>query len=149
MRDEEHRRQLDLRDQLFHLVQLDVTALGVYEEALRHADCEDVRDAFERFRADHSQHLSELPKAIQHFGWATPEFKSDLKGRLKERVVSIRCLRGTDGLLHAVWTEERHHANAYLEAAQWDIDDTKLVTLLRVFSDHEKRHLEFLEERLH
>lgn len=149
MRNEEHLRQLRLRDQLLHLVRLDITAIGVYDEAIRHADSEDLREAFEQFQADHRQHLSELPEAIQHFGWATPEFNLDLKGHVEELVVSIRCVRGTDGLLHAVWSEERRHANEYAEAAKWEIDDSKLATLLRVFSDHEKRHLAFVEERLH
>jgi hypothetical protein len=148
MSNEEHLGQLALRDQLFRLLHLDVTAICVYEDAIRHATDEELQSAFEQFRFDHDQHLHELPKAIQHFGWATPELKLDLKGRLEEWVVSIRCVRGTDGLLHALWTEERRHASEYAEASRWNIDDTSLTALLQDFSEHEKRHLAFVEERV-
>lgn len=149
MRSVEHRKQLELRNQLFGLAQLDAVAVAMYDEAVRHATEKQVRTAFQDFQADHRQHLTELPKAIQHVGWATPEFKLDLKGHLEEWIVALRCVGGTSGALHAMWTAEKHHNKAYGRALDWDLDDLELSELLRDFHNHESRHLAYVEQEIH
>ncbi len=149
MRNVEHRRQLELRDHLFRLAQLDADAISMYNQAIVHATEEDVRAAFQSFRADHRQHLSELPQAIQHFGWATPEFKVDLLGHLEEWIVALRCVGGTSGALHAMWTAEKHHTKVYGRSLEWELDDPVLPLLLRDFHEHEQHHLSYVEEHIH
>lgn len=149
MRNVEHRRQLELRDDLFHLAQIDADAVAIYDEALKHATEEGVRSAFESFRIDHKRHLAELPKAIQHFGWATPEFKVDLTGYLEEWAVALFCVGGTAGALRALLKAERQHNKAYGDSLMWEFDDLDLPELLRDFHAHEARHLAFVEQQLH
>jgi len=144
----EHQRGLHLRDKLFGLAQLDQDAVAMYETALRHVTDEQARTAFRQFQKEHTQHLDELVAVIHHIGWATPQFRVDLKGHVEKAVASTRGVTGTSGSIHAVWMAEKFHNRRYREAAEWDVDDPQLAALLEKFDKDEKRHLAFAEERI-
>lgn len=140
------------RDELLHelesLAQLDTDAVRVYDEAIKHADEEDVRTNFERFQGEHRYHGQQLSVEITRLGGKLPVMKVDLAGRLAEWITAIRSVRGTEGALHAMRTAEKYHNRRYNEAAGWDTSDEGVSTLLRQFDDDEKRHLAYIEERL-
>jgi hypothetical protein len=148
MKSEELRRALHLRDQLFNLVQVDADAVGLYDAAIEHVIDEEIYSAFRQFQIQHREHVNELCRAIQRVGWATPEFRVDLKGHIGEIGVRLGCLRGTTGALQVVSIAEKTHCARYAEAQEWEIGDSRVMGLLRVFGEDEKDHLAFVERAM-
>lgn len=138
----------DLLRKLESLAQLDTDAVRVYDEALEHTTDDEVREAFQRFQGEHQYHATTLADTIERLGGKRPDLKVDLAGHLADWVTSMRSIRGTQGALHAMETAERYHNRHYDEAVTWDLGDADLATTLRRFSDDEKRHLAFVEEKL-
>lgn len=139
---------IHMRDQLIELVQLDANATCLYRHVLPRINEQAMKLAFERFLAEHALRLVELPYAIQHFGWATPEFRASMKGRAESRVASFRCGSDLHGALKAVRRAERLHAKRYGEASSWDLDDSRLAALLQAYEAQERDHLSFIEGRI-
>lgn len=148
MKSGENRRALQIRDQLICLVQVDADAVGLYDQAIAHVIDEEIGSAFRRFQIQHREHVSELSCAIQQMGWATPEFRVDLKGRVGEIAVRLDSLRGTGGALHAVWTAEKTHHARYGEALEWGIEESFVTDLLCAFREEERAHLAFVEHAM-
>lgn len=130
------------------LAQLDTDAVQVYAEALEHVKDEDVRKEFERFQGEHKYHASTLSDTIVRLGGTKPDLKVDLMGRVADWVTAFRSMIGTKGPLHAMKTAENYHNKHYGEAAEWDVGDEEVATMLKRFFGDEKRHLAFVEERL-
>lgn len=141
----EHRYAIDQRDKLIGLAQFDADAVDLYERAIEHTDDDAIARAFGLFRSQHQEHVNALTLAIQQMGWATPEFKVDLKGRLATVGVSLRCLRDPAGALQSVCNAERTHCGMYDTALSWQIDDESVQGLLVAFGEHERSHLAFVQ----
>lgn len=139
----------ELVRKLESLAQLDTDAVQVYSEALAHVHEDDVREAYTRFQGEHRYHASTLSDAIVRLGGKKPELKVDLMGRVADWVTSFRSMLGKEGALHAMKTAERYHNSRYADAAAWDLDDSDLAAILARFYGDEKRHLAFIDERLH
>ena len=148
MKNPQHSHNMQLRDRLFRLVETDTLAVAVYEQAILRTADDDLRTTLHDFQAQHLQHVRELPAAIQHFGWATPEFKLDTRDHLAEWVTGVRCGHSDERVLRTLHVAERRHADAYGQAVEWDIDDAQLLELLIAFREHETAHLVYVEETL-
>lgn len=138
----------DLVERLSSLVQMDVDAVDVYDEVLRHVTDPDVATAFQRFRGEHAFHVSALRQSVARLGGSAEEPRVDLMGKVAELVSGLRSRGGTRGALHAMDTAERYHNRRYREAAEWEIEDVEVRTFLRRFLDDEERHLAFIEAKL-
>lgn len=131
------------------LAQMDYDAVHVYDEALEHVDDAEVRRQFEIFRGEHQAHYTSLVGVIKQMDGTPPEPKVDMMGHVAEWTTSIRSMRGTEGALHAMRTAERYHNNKYRDAVGWEHDDNELKMVLLRFYDDEKKHLEYVESKVH
>lgn len=139
----------DMVEKLASLMHLDIDAVEVYDEVLKHVSDETVSASFRAFKGEHEHHALVLRDAIKDLGEEPPPPKEDLMGRFAEIAMGVRSVTGDTGALHAMRTAEKHHNSVYADAQTWDVSDTDLRTTLAMFYEDEKRHLAFVEERLH
>jgi len=138
----------DLFKKLADLAQLDYDAVRVYDEALEHTTEAEITTAFEHFRSDHKNHYEQLTEWIGKLGGEQPRLHVDVMGHAADWLTSIRSLRGTAGAVHAMRTAEKYHNSHYAKAAEWDVDNEEVATMLRRFYNDERQHLEFVESHL-
>lgn len=138
----------DLLKKLESLAQLDRDAVSVYDEALKHAEDEDVKTHFKEFHDEHEYHVTQLSAAIVKMGGQAPKLRVDFAGHMADWVTTLRSMGGTKGALHAMRTAEKYHNSHYAETQKWDVDDAELKSMLDRFYGEEKRHLEFVESKL-
>lgn len=131
------------------LVQLDLDAVSVYNEAIGHVDDEEIKARFVQFRDEHQNHVTVLTSEIERLGGKAPKVGIDLIGRVADLVTQVRSMGGTRGALHAMRTAEKVHNSRYEAATKWEIDDQKLLDTLLSFFSEEQRHLAFMESNIH
>jgi rubrerythrin len=137
-----------VRKELTDLAQLDRDAVGVYDDALKHVDDDEVRASFKEFRDEHEHHITVITASLKRITGQSPDLSVDFMGRMAEFVTTLRSASGTTGALHAMRTAEQYHNHRYEAALGWDIGDEDLASLIRQFREEEKRHLAFIEQRL-
>src|SRR5919198_4895882 len=94
----------DLINRLEKLIQLDIDAVGAYEQAIEAIDILEVRDRLAEFRDDHERHVAELSAALRRMGGEPPRRSPDMKGFLIEGYTAVRSSMGSAGALRAMKT---------------------------------------------
>lgn len=130
---------------LADLAQLDMDAVGVYDEAVGHVDDDEIKTRFNQFRDEHAHHVMVLSEQIERLGGTAPKSRVDFTGRMAEFMTTIRSMGGTRGALHAMRSAERYHNSRYQTATTWKLGDKPLEDTLLAFYSEEQRHLAFME----
>ncbi len=138
----------DLIKKLTSLAQLDRDATSVYDEALKHVDNDDVKAQFVEFRDEHEHHVTEISAAVLRLSGQVLDARVDAMGHIVDWITAFRSMGGENGALHAMRTAEKYHNSRYAEAVTWDAGDSALQLTLERFHAEEKRHLEFIENKL-
>jgi len=138
----------DVMKKLRSLAQLDRDATSVYGEALKHVEDEDVKTQFTEFRDEHEHHVNEISAAVLRLGGQAVEPEVDAMGHVADWFTAFRAMGGQRGALHAMHTAEKYHNSRYADAVTWDVGDSALQLTLERFYTEEKRHLEFVENKL-
>ncbi len=111
----------DLIKKLSSLAQLDRDATSVYDEALKHAEDDDVKMKFKDFRDEHEYHVTTIAAAVERLGEPALDLKVDVLGHVADWVTAFRSMGGQQGALHAMRTAEKYHNGRYAEAVEWDV----------------------------
>lgn len=133
--------------QLSELCQLDIDAVGAYEQAIEKIDIEEIREKISGFKADHERHVMDLSEAIRRFGEAPPERKPDIKGFFIKGFTALRSITGTEGALKAMRGNEKLTNKTYEDALQWDMPEDIRSLIEKNYAD-ERRHLLYIESAL-
>jgi hypothetical protein len=145
----------ELSDQLVadlkRLVHLDIDASLAYAQAIDGVDeeHEDVRRQLEAFKGDHERHILELSNVLLALGHEPPEYKRDAKGFFIEGMTAIRAALGTRQALKAMRQNELMTNKRYGDALELTGLPREVMDIIVRARDDERRHLAFIEERLH
>jgi uncharacterized protein (TIGR02284 family) len=129
------------------LMQLDVDAIGAYEQALEKIEHTLIKEAIVRFQEAHRTHVQQLKEAITRLGGQPPSEKPDLKGYLLEGFTALRSVTGTEGALKAMKSNEQLTNKRYREALDWSIP-AELQPLIEKNYQDEQAHLRYIEQSL-
>ena len=141
---------MDMKDvikELNNLIQLDIDAIGAYEQAIDNVAELDVKSELTAFKADHTRHVSELSAEVRRLGGQPTERKKDVKGFLIQGFTAIRSATGTEGALKAMQSNEKLTNKNYGNAVQMNFPVDVMQVVERGFRD-EQRHLAWIESAL-
>lgn len=137
----------DIIDRLQSLAQLDVDAANAYAQAIKEIDIPIIRLELEKFKDDHDRHYHTLSEEISNLGGKVPKKSPDLKGFFISGFTFIRSQTGTAGALKALETNEKLTNKRYSEAVSMDFPE-KILSLLQLNYDDEKKHLQYVQSQL-
>jgi uncharacterized protein (TIGR02284 family) len=132
---------------LKELVQLDIDAIRLYDQALDNIDHPALHSQISSFQADHSRHVNDLSMVIRRLGGEPPKYAPDLKGILLEGFTAIRSMTGNEGALKAMRTNELLTNKTYDKARSWDLPMDIRQLIERNYAD-EQRHLAYIEQAI-
>lgn len=137
----------EMYDNLKDLIQVDIDAVGAYEQALDKIEDPDIREHLVTFREDHQRHIIELSSYLMRNGKEPPKQSPDFKGFMIGGFTSLRSITGTDGALKAMKSNEKLTNKEYDEAVNWELDPTAR-TIIEKGRKDEQAHLAYIEEQL-
>ncbi len=137
----------NVAEKLNTLIQLDIDAVGAYNQAIDEIDEPDVRDRLEGYRDDHEQHISDLSDIVVEMGEEPVERSKDFKGFLLGGFTKILSMGGTDSALKAMESNEKITNKKYAEAMDWDFGP-EIHGIIRKNLEDENEHLEYIERTL-
>jgi rubrerythrin len=137
----------DILDNIGKLIQLDVDATHVYDQAIKNVDEQVIKDKLILFQADHRKHIDLLSAKVLELGGTPPELTSDFKGFLITGFTALRSLTGTKGALEAMETNERLTTSKYEEASKKDFP-VDVLSIVQSNLGDEQRHLSFVREAI-
>ncbi|MDB4927533.1 MAG: uncharacterized protein JWM10_17 [Myxococcaceae bacterium] len=139
--------QSDLGDLLHQLIELDYDAIEAYRTALARFEDTGFRSQMSSFQQDHERHVHELSVLLRAMGREPPE-GPDMKQYLTKGKVVIAGLLGDPAVLAAMITNEDDTNTAYERAAARVDLSTELRELVEHNLADERRHREWLREKL-
>ncbi|MBD3345190.1 MAG: DUF2383 domain-containing protein [Chitinivibrionales bacterium] len=136
-------------DTLKSLMQLDVDASHAYDQAIKRVDESDadIKSQLEVYQGDHDRHVERLADLIRQQGEEPPKVSPDLSGFLIEGFTALRSMMGTDGALKAMEGNEKLTNKKYSNAHGLDLPQ-EIKTVIDENYDDEKRHLQYIQEKL-
>ncbi len=130
------------------LIQLDVDAFYTYSEAIKNITETDIKQKMEEFQKDHERHIKDLSMELKELGGIPIKHNRDLKGFVIEGMTALRSLTGTNGALKAMITNEETTNKKYEDALSYNGFPKELKSLMQSNFNDEKRHLEYVKEKL-
>jgi uncharacterized protein (TIGR02284 family) len=137
----------DLKSVLRQLIEVDFDAVEAYKAAIDRIGDPEAKGMLAKFRADHERHTDELGAQLRQLG-GEPPTGPDLKRVLTQGKVVIAGLAGDRAVLMAMKSNEDDTNTAYERATQRTDASPDLLSLLRRNLDDERRHREWIEQRL-
>lgn len=135
-------------DRLNSLIQLDIDATYCYDEAIKRTEDRDIAATLQTYRGDHEKHIDDLSEIVTGNGGKAPKRTPDMQGLLLQGITALRSVTGTEGALKAMEMNEKKTNEEYGKAQDWDVSPSIHAVLERDLDD-EKRHLEFVQSKLH
>lgn len=129
------------------LVQHDINAVYVYDQAIVSTELISLRNQLGQFRDDHYRHVENLSKVIRALGVVPPEYSQDFKGMLMEGFTAIRGRVGIEGALKALRSNEEYVMKKYREAYALPFTPNIGELVERNYRDVQ-HHVEFIEKML-
>src|SRR5690625_4396391 len=106
----------EIIERLNSLIQLDVDAVGAYDQAIERIDTPSIQSDIMRFRDDHKRHITDLSTLVERLGGKPVEASPDFKGFLIEGFTALRSITGTEGALKAMKGNEELTNKRYEDA---------------------------------
>lgn len=139
--------QKDVADLLNSLIEIDLDAVEAYEAAIERIDDEGDKARLTGFMNDHERHVRELQPLVTELG-EKPVDKPDIKRVLTKGKVVLAGLAGDRAILLAMKTNEDDTNTAYDRAVGRDDVPAHMRDVLVRNRDDERRHREYIEQRL-
>jgi uncharacterized protein (TIGR02284 family) len=138
----------EIIEKLNSLIQLDVDAVGAYEQAIQRIDAPLIRSEIIRFQGDHKRHITDLSDLVQRLGGKPIETSPDLEGFLIEGFTALRSITGTEGALKAMKGNEELTNKRYEDALHLVGLPDDVLNVIRRNRGDERRHLTYIERSL-
>lgn len=132
---------------LIDLAQLDIDAILAYDQAIERIENEDIRQTLERFREDHSRHVTRLSTLIASLGGSPPPMIRDVTGFFIEGMTAITSNFGLRGALLAMAGNEVLTTSKYREALALGLPPEHVEVIEKNYGD-ETRHLGYIKNTL-
>lgn len=133
--------------ELKDLVTLDYDAVEAYEAAINRLKNEEYKQMLEKFKKDHERHIEELPNFLIDIN-ETPPSGPSAQSILTQGKVVLGNLFGDKTILRAMKSNEIDTNSAYTKINTYEETPDKLKKILEAGLQDEKRHLEWIEEKL-
>lgn len=140
-------KQKDVANLLNSLIELDLDAVVAYEAAIDRLDDEGDKAQLTEFMHDHERHVRELQPLVTELG-EEPARKPDIKRVLTKGKVVLAAIIGDRLILLAMKTNEDDTNLAYERAVSRDDVPVHMREVLVRNRDDERRHREYIEQRL-
>jgi hypothetical protein len=135
-----------LAQKLASLAQADLDIASSYEEALRQVSEPVINERLTKYRQEHLGRFQELADIVVDMG-AEPPYGPSGTGFVEKNRAFEQAPGNTEGLLRLLYREETAVAQAYREAATWELS-LKARALVENGCGGEKNHLLFLKQAM-
>jgi uncharacterized protein (TIGR02284 family) len=133
-------------EELNEVLQIDIDAVGAYQEAIDSISEMEIKRQLVEFQGDHQRHVADLGAIIQRLG-GKAEKSIDVKGALRKTMTKVAGLVGTETVLRAMLSNEKATNDVYAKHVEKPFPDDILVVLRRNFGD-EQRHYAWIDMAL-
>ena len=137
-----------IEEKINDLIQLDVDAGFAYDQVLKNVNVPETYNRLTEFRGDHQRHVKELSDYLVKLGGKPIKHTQDFKGYVIEGMTALRGLMGIEGALKAMIQNEEIINKKYKEALECEEFDEELLTLIDKNYEDEKRHLEYIKQKV-
>lgn len=137
----------DLNHLLEKLIELDFDAAEAYQAAIERLEDATAKARLSEFKQDHLRHTENLGKILRDSG-REPPHKGDIKRILTKGKVVVAGLVGDKAILKAMKTNEDDTNHAYERAVNNPVAPAQVKDVLRANLADERRHREWIEQRL-
>lgn len=129
------------------MVQLNLDAVRILEQALDEMDLPSVREQLVRIRDEHSRHVLDLSAEINILGGSPPEYLRENLGTTTEGLLAIPERVENEELLKILEANEQVSAMRYRAARSWELSPAAAEMIRRQHGEEEV-HLQIIRDEL-
>lgn len=137
----------ELAQSLNHLLHLGYDLSGAYKMALSRLEDSELKQSLDYLDKSHEGLLEDLATCVSSLG-KTPTTSGDLHGLLERGRVLLGDLRGDDGILRAMATNEADMCSAYKKVLEQPGLPPEIAVVITSALAHENRHKAIYERLL-
>ncbi|HET6405399.1 MAG TPA: DUF2383 domain-containing protein [Candidatus Thermoplasmatota archaeon] len=133
-------------DDLNDLLQLDMDALGAYEETMAQLTDQEHVETLQMFKRDHERHVKDLTAFVKRMG-GTPKERPHVTGALKKGLVAAAgAVAGDKAVLASFRANELQVRTKYEAYAAKQHYPAEVAEIIRMNAQDERRHYDWARE---